>query len=112
MQPKPRRTPYFLMRDRKVWLDHDIAAILRIPTGRLNRVVKRHPERFPASFSFILDQREVAWIRARSDIANIRFRSRKYLPRVYTYPGIIMASSLLRTPKALAATLHFLTPLR
>ena len=54
MPRPPRHYPYYLLRGRTVWLDHDLADLLMIPTEHLNRMVARNPLRFPERFSFRL----------------------------------------------------------
>ena len=38
----------FLIRGQKVMLDHDLAELYQVQTGRLNEQVKRNIDRFPA----------------------------------------------------------------
>jgi hypothetical protein len=47
-----------LVRDRRVILDEDLAAIYGIPTKRLNEQYRRNLERFPEDFAFQLTQSE------------------------------------------------------
>jgi len=46
-----------LIRDRKVLLDADLAALYGVQTRVLNQAVKRNRERFPADFMFRLSAR-------------------------------------------------------
>ena len=46
------------IREQKVVLDSDLAAIYGVTTGRFNEAVKRNRRRFPADFSFVLTTEE------------------------------------------------------
>jgi phage regulator Rha-like protein len=66
---------------------------------RLNEAVKRAPERFPLEFSFTLKPQEV--VALRSQIATSKGRGgRRYVPRVFTGHGAIMAANVLNSPRA------------
>lgn len=42
----------FLLRNRKVLIDRDLAELYGVPTKALNQAVKRNSERFPEEFMF------------------------------------------------------------
>ena len=48
----------YLLRDKKVMLDEDLAVLYGVTTGNLNRAVKRNMVRFPEDFLFQLTQEE------------------------------------------------------
>ena len=48
----------YLIRDRKVMLDKDLADLYEVETRLLNQAVRRNPERFPEPFMFQLNQKE------------------------------------------------------
>ena len=48
------------IRDQRVILDNDLAAIYRVPTKRLNEQYRRNLKRFPEDFAFQLTQDEWA----------------------------------------------------
>ena len=91
-----------VVRGLKVILDSDLAALYGVPTKRLNEQVRRHPGRFPSDFMFLLTAGE--WEALRSQIAATRpGRSprRRFLPYVFTEGGALMASGLLKSPRAI-----------
>jgi hypothetical protein len=90
----------FTIRDERVILDSDLAAIYGVETKRLNEQVRRNPDRFPSDFSFELTQEEADEVkRLRSQFATLkRGQHRKYLPRVFTEHGTLMAANILRSP--------------
>ena len=111
------------IRKSKVVLDADLAALYGVPTKRLNEAVTRNASRFPGDFSFILTIEEFAILR--SQFATSRYggeggetsqsasiatdahgRHRKYLPRVFTEHGALMAANVLRSEKAVEMSLY------
>jgi hypothetical protein len=58
----------FTLRGEKVLLDFDLAPIYGVPTGALNRAVKRNRDRFPEDFLFKLTGAEV--MRCQTGIAS------------------------------------------
>ena len=48
----------YLIRDQKVMLDRDLAALYELSTKVLKQAVKRHSDRFPDDFMFVLDRKE------------------------------------------------------
>jgi len=51
-----------LLRDQRVILDTDLAAIYGVQTRALNQAVKRNQDRFPADFMFELSREEILGI--------------------------------------------------
>ena len=104
----PVKTPHQLserivvVRGLKVILDSDLAELYGVPTKRLNEKVRRHPNRFPLDFMFLLTSEE--WEFLRSQIATLRPGHpprRQFLPYVFTEGGALMASGLLKSPRAI-----------
>jgi len=90
-----------ILRGRRVILDSDLAALYGVPVKRLNEQVKRNAGRFPPDFAFVLTKEEGATLR--SQIATLEKgpgEHRKYLPRVFTEHGALMAASVLNSPRA------------
>ena len=98
-------TPLILtVRGHRVLLDADLATLYGVPTKRLNEQVKRNIERFPEEFMFQLTKAEAEVVRlSRSQIATLkRGQNIKYLPRVFTEHGVLMAANVLNSPRAVA----------
>jgi hypothetical protein len=109
----PFRTPHELsdrivvVRGLKVILDSDLAALYGVPTKRLNEKVRRHSERFPPDFMFLLSAEE--WDALRSQIATSRSGRtprRRFLPYVFTEAGALMAAGLLKSPLAIEMSIN------
>lgn len=97
----------FLIRGRKVMLDADLAALYGVPTGRLNEQVKRNIDRFPPDFMFQLNATEYDSLRSQfATLKHGRGQHRKYLPRVFTEHGAIMAASVLGSERAVQVSIH------
>jgi hypothetical protein len=89
----------FTIRDQKVILDRDLAAVYSVDTGALNRAVKRNAQRFPADFIFRLTKEEYESLRCQSGISKGK-GGRRYLPYAFTEHGAIMAATVLNSPRA------------
>jgi hypothetical protein len=108
------------IRDQKVLLDVDLAAIYGIPTKAFNQAVKRNFERFPQDFMFQLTAAE--WRILRSQIVTSSFqyaedqsdtpnrsqivtgsqkhRDPRLRPYAFTEHGALMAANVLNSPEA------------
>lgn len=97
----------YLIRNRKVMFDFDLASMYGVETRVLNQAVKRNIERFPEDFMFQLDKQEwEIWEEQvlRSQIVtlkNMRGKHKKYIPYVFTEQGVAMLSSVLRSKTAI-----------
>lgn len=88
-----------LVRGQKVLMDVDLAELYGVPTKALNQAVRRNLERFPPDFMFQLSEQEAAAMR--SQIVTASRRNVRYLPYAFTEHGVIMAASILNTPRAI-----------
>ena len=98
----PVESRILTLRDQKVILDSDLAAIYGVTTKRLNEQVKRNARRFPSDFLFRLSNEEAkAVVRSRSQNATLkRGQNIKFLPYVFTENGAVMAANVLNSPQA------------
>jgi len=79
------------IREQKVMLDADLAALYDVPTKALNQAVKRNLKRFPSDFMFQLTPEEKMELVTKCN----RFKKLKYsgvLPRAFTEQGVAMLS--------------------
>jgi hypothetical protein len=95
------------LRGQKVLLDADLASIYGVPTKRLNEQVKRNADRFPEDFVFQLTAEEWDELN-RSHIAtgSQKHRDSRFLPRVFTEHGALMAANVLNSPDAVRMSVH------
>ena len=99
------RSRIITIRDVQVMLDRDLAELYGVEVGQLNRQVKRNIERFPNDFMFQLSREDCS----RCQIGTLnggRGSNIKYLPYAFTENGIAMLSSVLRSPRAIAANIQ------
>jgi ORF6N domain len=87
------------IRGESMILDSDLALLYGVPTGTLNRQVKRNKGRFPGDFCFQLTREEFENLRCQTGISS-SYGGRRYLPYVFTEHGAIMAASVLSSPRA------------
>jgi hypothetical protein len=114
--PDPGLPPIHTVRGQRVVLDSDLAVLYGVTTIAFNQAIKRNAGRFPKDFAFQLNHEEVTNLRSqivisssetvgslRSQIVILKAHGgRRYLPRVFTEHGAIMAAMLLRSERAVA----------
>ncbi len=87
------------IRGLKVVLASDLAALYGVSTKRLNEQIKRNQTRFPDDFMFQLTAVEKAEVVANCDhLSKLKFSPT--LPYVFTEHGVVMAASVLNSPRA------------
>ena len=102
------------VRGMQVMLSSDVAGIYQVETKRVNEVIKRNINRFPATFCFQLTGEEIKALSLRSQFAtlnksnNLRGRHYKYLPYVLTEQGIMMLSGLLKSDIAVRVNIQII----
>lgn len=92
----------YLIRDKKVMMDRDLAALYGVDTAQLKRAVKRNIERFPPDFMFELTKQELEDWRCQFGTSNGGTKmGLRYLPMVFTEQGVAMWSSVLKSRRGL-----------
>src|ERR1700744_4004522 len=89
------------LRDERVMLDRDLAALYETETKALNLAVKRNIERFPSDFMFQLTKEEYDSLRFQFETSNATRGGDRYLPYAFTEQGVAMLSGILRSEKAI-----------
>ena len=97
----------FIIRDRKVMLDMDLAELYGVTTKRLNEQVKRNRKRFPEDFMFQLIDQEKEEVVAICDHLD-RLRFSPYLPYVFTEHGAVMLASVLNSDRAIGVNIQII----
>src|ERR1035437_4610656 len=90
-----------LLREQKVLLDTDLAALYGVETKVLLQAVKRNLDRFPDDFMFQIDDDEWEVLRSQTVTSNVGRGGRRYLPYAFTEQGVAMLSSVLNSPQAI-----------
>jgi hypothetical protein len=96
----------YFIRNQKVMLDRDLAALYGVENKRLNEQVKRNIERFPDDFTFQLTK--VEFQNLKSQIATSSWGGTRKLPFVFTEHGILMLSSVLNSGKAIQTNIQIM----
>jgi|TARA_R110000868_G_scaffold407011_1_gene687894 phage regulator Rha-like protein len=98
----------YTVRDQQVMLDSDLAKIYQVETKNLNKAVKRNTERFPTSFCFQLNAKEVENLRFQIGTSSLNYGGRRYLPYAFTEQGIAMLSAVLRSEIAIKVSIEII----
>jgi len=102
----------YTVRGNQVMLDSDVAMLYHYETKKINQAVKRNIERFPEKFCFQLTEEELEnmWsqIVTTSKLEDNKFRSKKYLPYVFTEQGIAMLSGILKNGIAIQVSINIM----
>lgn len=96
------------LRDQRVMLDADLAALYGVETKVLVQAIKRNSERFPGDFMFQLDAQEWASLRSQFVTSNTGRGGRRYAPYAFTEQGVAMLSSVLNSPRAIAINIEIM----
>ena len=95
------------VRDKRVILDADLAALYGLQTRALVQAFKRNIDRFPEDFQFQLTPAELEALRSEIVISKPgREKHRKYPPYAFTEHGALMAATVLNSQRAEAFGPH------
>jgi hypothetical protein len=112
---QPIQSRIFMIRGQRIMVDFHLSELYGVDTKALNQAVKRNPNRFPEDFMFQLTGGEWDVLkteiigsvsgqgRERSQIVTAVSHNRniKFLPFVFTEPGVAMLSSVLKSDRAI-----------
>lgn len=102
----------YTIRGKQVMLDSDVAMLYHYETKKINQTVKRNIDRFPERFCFKLTEKELEtmWSQSvtTSKLEDNKYRSKKYLPYVFTEQGIAMLSGLLKNEIAIQVSIKIM----
>ena len=107
VKAKPELPVIHTIRRQKVVIDGDVAKLYGVPTKQLNQAMQRNKKRFPSDFCFVLTANEVADLRSQIVTSNTR-GGRRYLPRVFTEHGALMAATVLNTKRAVEMSVYLI----
>jgi hypothetical protein len=122
MKSRPSNEPLIVVvRNRRVVLDFDLAAIYGVETRALNQAIKRNRARFPSDFAFQLTGEEFtdlkshfvtssgspvampqSWVQSMDDSHG----GRRKLPWAFTEHGALMAANVLRSARAVEMSVY------
>ena len=96
----------YLIRDRKVMLDEDLAELYRVTTGNLNKAVNRNITRFPDDFMFQVTKEE--FDNLISQFGTSSWGGRRKLPYAFTEQGVAMLSGVLHSERAITVNIQIM----
>jgi hypothetical protein len=96
------------IRDKKVMLDRDLAAMYGVETRTLNQTVKRNEKRFPTDFMFQLTGKELKDWKSQFVTSNKEVMGLRKLPNAFTEQGVAMLSSVLNSETAIEVNIHII----
>jgi hypothetical protein len=73
------------LRNERVILDSDVAALYGVETKRINEAVKNNPEKFPVGYLFELDTKEIIDLRSKNSTTNLMMT--RVTPKAFTKKG-------------------------
>ena len=97
----------YFIRNVKVMLDSDLAALYDVETSQLKRQVRRNIERFPEDFMFELTSVEYEILRCQIGILK-KGQHSKYLPMAFTEQGVAMLTSVLNSKTAINVNIQII----
>jgi hypothetical protein len=96
----------YLIREKKVMLDEDLADLYDVETKRLNEQIKRNIARFPKDFMFQLTGEEFEILK--SQIATSSWGGRRKIPFAFTEQGVAMLSGVLHSERAIKVNIQIM----
>ena len=96
-----------LIRDEKVMLDADLAALYGVETRVLVQAVKRNMKRFPSDFMFQLSKKEFDSLRSQT-VTSSKWGGRRYPPYAFTEQGVAMLSGVLKSARAVRVNIEIM----
>jgi len=95
----------FLIRNKKVMLDRDLAELYGVETRVLNQAVARNLERFPCDFMIVLTREEIRNISQIVICSKIKHAKNV---NVFTEQGLAMLSTVLRSKRAIEVNIQIM----
>ncbi len=96
----------YLIRDKKVMLDKDLAELYGVSTGNLNKAVKRNIKRFPEDFMFQLSNLEFDNLKFHFGTSS--WGGTRKLPYAFTEQGVAMLSGVLNSDRAISVNIQIM----
>ena len=96
------------IRGEDVLLDRDVAMLYGVETRIVNQAVRNNPEKFPKDYIIELNDEESSVLRSKIltlEQKRGKGRHSKYNIKAFTEKGLYMLATILKSPRAIAATL-------
>lgn len=98
----------YLVRDKKVMIDRDLAKLYGVETRVLNQAVKRNEKRFPEDFMFQMTGDEFNEWKSQIVMSNADKMGLRRPPLVFTEQGVAMLSSVLNSEQAIQVNIQII----
>jgi len=98
----------YMVRDKKVMIDRDLAGLYGVDTRILNQAVKRNIRRFPYDFMFQMTSDEMENWKSQIVISKGVIMGLRKLPYVFTEQGVAMLSSVLNSEHAIKVNIQII----
>ena len=97
----------FVIRGSSVMLSSDLAKLYGVEVKVLNQAVKRNRERFPFDFMFQLSRKEFDDLKSQF-VTSSWGGARRALPYAFSEHGILMLSTVLKSPRAIQVNIEIM----
>jgi hypothetical protein len=104
-----------VLRNEPMILDRDVAMLYGVETREINQAVKNNPNKFPAGYTYTLNNQEVAEMRSKilttssevseNEAVNTNFSKSHYNPTAFTEKGLYMMATILKSEQATQTTI-------
>lgn len=94
----------YSVRGENVVIDRDVARLFGVETKAFNQQVKRNKDKFGDDFTFRLTMEEYNQLKSQYVNSNGGRGGARYLPNVFTEHGVVMAATILHSPRAAQAS--------
>ncbi len=98
----------YLIREKKVMLDRDLAELYGVETKNLKRQVRRNELRFPEDFMFELNEEEFENWRRQFGTSNEDRMGLRYKPFAFTEEGVAQLSTVLNSDRAIKVNIQII----
>jgi len=98
----------YIIRNEKVMLDRDLAALYGVETKYLKRQVRRNSLRFPIDFMFELTEKELKIWRSQFVTSNEDRIGLRYAPFAFTEDGVAQLSTVLNSDVAINVNIQII----
>jgi hypothetical protein len=96
----------YILRGKKVMIDHDLAALYGVTTGNFNKAVQRNISRFPEDFMFQLTRDELKNLIFQ--FGTSRWGGIRKLPYAFSDYGVAMLSGILNSKRAILVNIQIM----
>ena len=96
----------YLIRNKKVMSDMDLAELYEVETKQLKRAVRRNISRFPEDFMFELS--DIEFTDLRSQFGTSSWGGVRYPSMAFTEQGVAMLSSVLNSERAISVNIRII----